>query len=214
MSWDCGQLNARLSEYLEGQLAPAEQAGADAHARACPRCGEHFLARQATGWLRGLERLESPPGLETRILALTVAPPPRSRFAGWAGAARAWQALVQPRVALGTAAAVLSVVLVANAFNLQAADLNPVNLYRGVKRQGHLTYARGTRFVNDLRLVYEIRTRLETLETEAEPLPAAPAPTAPARAPEKDPKKDKPSAGVESWWLLAYQNLVLLGELR
>lgn len=218
MTWDCAQLEQRLSDYLDGRLTPAEQAGADAHARVCPRCADQFLARQATGWLRQLEPLESPPGLETRILALTVAPPPRESL--WAVLQSGWRAFQQPRVALGVAAAVFSIALVLNAFDVSTrdirfADLNPGNLYRGAKRHAHLTYARGTRFVNDLRLVYEIRSRLEALQTETETPPAATPETHPASpSPEKNSREETPQDGASSQWLLACQNLIALGELR
>lgn len=218
MTWDCAQLDARLSDYLDGRLEAADQRAAGAHARACPRCREHFLARQAAGWLRQLEPLESPPGLETRILALTVAPPPRESL--WAGLERGWRGVLQPRFALGTAAAVLSLSLVLNALGVslrevRAEDLAPTNLYWGAKRQAHLTYARGSRFVNDLRLVYEIRSRLEALEPETQAPAVSPAPgTAPTPAPENNRKGEKPAQGPRSQWLLAYQYLSDLGEPR
>ncbi|MBI4466703.1 MAG: zf-HC2 domain-containing protein [Acidobacteria bacterium] len=216
MNWDCAQLDARLAEYLEGQLEPAELRAADAHARACPRCAEHFLARRAVGLLHQMDPLESPPGLETRILALTVAPPPRESL--WAMFAGAWRAFQQPRMALSLAAAVVSVALVLNAFgvslrDIRPSDLSPVSLYRGAKRQAHLTYARGSRFVNDLRLVYEIRSRLEEIRPATEPAPAAPSKTPDSPAPENK-QPEKPREGARVLWLLAYYNFIAPGELR
>lgn len=215
MNWDCAQLEERLSEFLEGRLSAAELAEAEAHARACPRCAEWLEARQATLWLRQLEPLESPPGLETRILALTLAPPPEESL--WATAEAGLRSLWQPRVALGLAAAVLSLTLVLNALevsllDLRAEDLKPGNLYRSADRHAHLTYARGARFVNDLRLVYEIRSRLGETEPEAEP-PAA-APTGNQPVPKGPEKQDPPASGAQSYWLLASENLVFPGELR
>jgi hypothetical protein len=40
------------------------------------------------------------------------------------------------------------------------ADLQPVNIYRNADKRAHLVYARGTKFVNDLRVVSEIQSRL------------------------------------------------------
>ncbi len=209
MTWDCARLEQRLSEYLEGRLPTAELPQADAHARACPRCGEHFLARQATTWLHGLEGLESPPGLETRILALTVAPPPRENF--WQALLAFGRTLRQPRVAMGVAAAVFSLALVLNAMDvsvrdLELADLNPANLYRGVKRQAHLTYAKGSRFVDDLWLVYEIRSGLDELEQQ-EPPPSEPS------QPEQKPEEHQPENGAaRTQWLLAFHHLAVPGD--
>lgn len=219
MTWTCAQLDARRDDYLEGRLPAADQRAADAHARACAVCAELYAARRAAAWLRTLEPLESPPGLETRILALTVAPPPRE--SAWAVLGQAWRALQQPRVALGLAAAVFSLTLGLNALgvsarDIEAADLNPVNLYRGVVRQANLTYARGARFVNDLRLVYEIRSRLEEMapETEAPPAQTPPATQPPASSPQPEKNQNKGRDGARSQWLLACQQILFLGELR
>lgn len=218
MTWTCAQLEERLSDYLEGRLSAAELAAAEAHARACARCGEWAEAREATLWLRQVEPLETPPGLETRILALTVAPPPQEST--WAVLDRGWRTLGQPRFAMGLAAAVFSLVIVLNGLglsvrNLRAADLYPANLYHAANRQAHQTYARGMRFVSDLRLVYEIRSRLEELqpETEPAPAPAQPGGAAPP-APKPEPKKPNSADGAQTYWLLAYHNFIMLRELR
>ena len=40
------------------------------------------------------------------------------------------------------------------------ADLSPASVFHNADRQAHLVYARGTKFVSDLRVVYEIQSRL------------------------------------------------------
>lgn len=223
MSWDCAQLERRLEDFLEGRLPAADRAQADAHARACPRCAEWADARRTALWLRQLELVEAPPGLETRILALTLAPLPQENF--WAVLDRGWRALMQPRFALGLAAAAFSLLLVMNTFGLSLgdvtlADLNPANLYRGMERQTQLTYARAMRFVSDLRLVYEIRSRLEEFAPQTEP---APAPSGNPDSPksedkEKEKKPQNSSDGARAHWLLALQTPPLgiggLGETQ
>jgi hypothetical protein len=58
---------------------------------------------------------------------------------------------------------------------LKKADLSPANVLRSANRQVHLSYARGAKFVNDLRVVYEIQSKLQP---EPEPMPVSnPAPT-------------------------------------
>ncbi|MGH9863651.1 MAG: zf-HC2 domain-containing protein [Candidatus Acidiferrales bacterium] len=218
MSWNCAQLEQRLEDYLEGRLTPAEQAAADAHARACPRCAEWGDARRAALWLRQLEVLEAPPGLETRILALTVTPPPKE--SAWAVLDRGWRALMQPRFALSLAAAIVSLTLVFNAFgvragDLRAADLNPVNIYRGLERQTQLTYGRTVRFLNDLRLVYEIRSRLEERGATGEQQPRSTPPQKPDQPKPKNEKKPENSSDKgRAPLVLAFQGLGGLGELR
>ena len=113
--------------------------------------------------MRKIEPLEIPPQLISKILDSTVGPRPQS--AGW----RRWFAWIpqlwQPRFAMGvaTVAATLLIVLYTAGLSpakLKRADLSPANVFRTANRQVHLTYARSAKFVNDLRVVYEIRNAL------------------------------------------------------
>ena len=67
--------------------------------------------------------------------------------------------------------------------NVTAAELHPANVLRAANRQAHLTYARGVKFVNDLRVVYEIQSRFAS-----QPEPAA----SPAPRPESNPATVEP----------------------
>jgi hypothetical protein len=72
---------------------------------------------------------------------------------------------------------------------LKKADLSPTNVLRTANRQVHLTYARSAKFVNDLRVVYEIQTRLQP---DAEPSPSitpAPAPQQNSQPPSVSPQE-------------------------
>jgi hypothetical protein len=200
MTWDCTELEGRLSEYLDSRLAPAELSAADAHARGCARCAEWFDARRAALWLQKVEKLETPPGLETRILALTVAPRPKPSF--WAVPAVNWRQALTMRFALGASSAMLSLVLVLSFFGVslsevRLADLHPMNLYRAGNRQAHQSYAWGVRFANDLRVVYEIRSRLEEMQ---EPVDA------PAAEPEGSPQGQPPAGQTPQQQKLQEQN--------
>lgn len=196
MNWDCAQTEARLSEYLDARLTAAEQHAADDHIAACTRCAEWRDARQAVIWLRQVEPLPTPPGLETRILAWTTGLAPRLTL--WDSAATGWRALAQPRMALGVAAAVFSVSLVLQVLDvdvrqLSARDFHPANVYRKLDRSAHVAYGRGVKFVNDLRLVYEIRSRLEELRPLTEEAPEQPPATPPAQ--EKKQERDLTTDG-------------------
>src|ERR1700747_1938376 len=63
------------------------------------------------------------------------------------------------------------------------ADLSPVNVSRNVNRQVHLGYARSTKYFSDLRVVYEIQSKLR----QDNQLPTAPQGTVPESTPQKDP---------------------------
>ena len=180
MDWNCTLTEERLSDYLEGKLSPVEAAAFSAHMASCANCTE--TVAQVSGFvnqMHKLEMLEEPPQLIARILDTTLGPrTQKESWRQWFG----WISVVwQPRFAMGLAAAVASVVIVSYAAGLtpaklKKADLSPTNVLRAANRQAHLTYARGAKFVNDLRVVYEIQSKLQP---EPEPMPVsnpAPAP--------------------------------------
>ena len=181
--WNCALTEERLSDYLDGILSPAEAAAFSAHASGCDACGK--LVAQVGGLvkqMRALDALEMPPQLIPKILASTLGP--RTQTAGW----QRWFAWVpqlwQPRFAMGvvTVAATVAIILYTSGMSpakLKKADLSPANVFRTANRQVHLTYARSAKFVNDLRVVYEIQTRLQP---DAQPSPSI----APAPAPQQN----------------------------
>lgn len=191
--WNCARTEERLSDFLDGTLSPAEAAAFSAHASGCNPCGK--LVAQVGGLvrqMRALDALEVPPQLISKILDGTLGPRPQS--AGW----RRWFAWVpqlwQPRFTMGiaTVAATLLIVLYTAGMSpakLKKADLSPANVFRTANRQVHLTYARSAKFVNDLRVVYEIQTRLQP---DAEPSPTirpAPAPQQNSTPPSVNPQE-------------------------
>jgi hypothetical protein len=180
MDWNCTLTEERLSDYLEGKLSPVESAGFSAHMASCANCSETIA--QVSGLvdrIHKMERLEEPPQLIAKILDATLGPrTQKESWRPWFG----WISVVwQPRFGMGLAAALASVVIVSYAAGLtpaklKKADLSPTNVLRSANRQAHLTYARGAKFVNDLRVVYEIQSKLQP---EPEPMPVsnpAPAP--------------------------------------
>jgi hypothetical protein len=110
-----------------------------------------------------MDEIEPPPRLIYAILDKTLGP--RETVTGWR-AAFAWlRALANPRIGYGFAsvAATFLIVISSTGFSWRKprlADLTPASIYRHADRQVHLVYARGTKFVSDLRVVYEIQSRL------------------------------------------------------
>jgi Mg-chelatase subunit ChlI len=64
------------------------------------------------------------------------------------------------------------------------ADLRPAAIYRNADRQAHLAYARSVKYVSDLRVVYEIQSRLRSDQND---LQNPPEQSLPKAAPEKNP---------------------------
>jgi hypothetical protein len=82
--------------------------------------------------------------------------------------------------------ATVAILLTASGFSFRKpklADLSPVNVYRFAERQAHVAYARSTKFVSDLRVVYEIQSRL----SKDNELPTTPESTVPQSSPGKNP---------------------------
>jgi anti-sigma factor RsiW len=165
MDWNCTLTEERLSDYLEGVLSASESDAFEAHRQGCARCGE--LVAQVGGLLsrmHSLELVEAPVQLQAKIIDATLGPRPSKQ--GW----RRWfawtPAIWQPRFAIGLATVAASAVIIVQAggvlpTKMHKADLNPADVVRSMNRQAHLTYARGVKFVNDLRVVYEIESRLQ-----------------------------------------------------
>jgi hypothetical protein len=163
-NWTHEETEARLTDYLEGLLQPEEQRAFDAHISTCAQCGpllgsvSHLLTD-----LHSMDEIEPPPRLIYAILDKTLGP--RETVTGWR-AAFAWlRALANPRIGYGFASVVATFLIVVSSSGFswrkpRLADLKPATIYRHADQQVHLVYARGTKFVSDLRVVYEIQSRL------------------------------------------------------
>jgi hypothetical protein len=195
MTWTCEHTEARLSDYLDGVLSVAEQTAFDAHVNSCQRCTP--LVASVSHLLSGLhsiEQIETPPRLVYSILDKTLGP----RESGWRAILGWVRSVASIRFAYGALsfAATLVIFATASGFNWRhpkVADLQPANIYRNADRQAHLVYARGTKFVNDLRVVSEIQSRMR----EESEIPTTPESTVPESSPEKHPGRSdgsKPAA--------------------
>ena len=187
MTWTCEQTELLLTDYLEGLLQPEQRHAFDLHVNSCERCTPLFASvTHAIANLRALPELDTPPRFVYNILDATLGP--RETVTGWA-AVRAWvRGLRSPRLAYGllSFAATYLVLVTASGINWKkpkVADLSPVNVYRNTNRQAHLAYARSSKYVSDLRVVYEIQSRLR----QDNELPTNNEGPAPETSPQKEP---------------------------
>jgi anti-sigma factor RsiW len=164
MTWTCEQTEARLSDYLDGVLNPAELAEFAAHVPSCARCAPLVasVSDLLTG-LHGMEQIAEPPRLVYSILDKTLGP--RETATGWRAMLGWVRSTTSIRFAYGalSVAATLMIVVTASGFNWRhpkMADLRPATIYRKANSSAHLAYASGVKFVNDLRVVNEIQSRL------------------------------------------------------
>lgn len=169
MSWSCIQIEERLSDHLDGALTQAEQLEFQQHIAGCPKCTPLVSqVKLSIGRLHALEQEEVPAKLITNILDKTLGP--RKAKREWSS----WLPILwQPRFAMGVVTALATLLIIFQATGgLKPnggglADLNPVSLYNAVDRHAHLAFARTVKFVNDLRVVYEIQSRLQPASNPA-----------------------------------------------
>src|SRR4029077_10337529 len=82
MSWTCEQTEARLSDYLDGVLNPAESAEFSAHVPTCARCAPLVASvSELLSGLHGMEQIAEPPRLGDSMLDKTLGP--REALSGW-----------------------------------------------------------------------------------------------------------------------------------
>jgi len=184
MTWTCEQTEARLSDYLDGLLDAAEWSAFNQHVNTCATCTPLVASVAHTlGGLYALEQIEPPPQLEPAILRATVGVV-RTKRDFWA-----WlRSLQSPRFVYSavSVAATIVLLLTATGFNWRKpklADLAPATVYHRANGYVHVAYARSTKFVSDLRVVYEIQSRMN----EADQNPAMREETIPQSSPKKEP---------------------------
>jgi len=206
MSWSCVQVEERLSDYLENALSENEEREFRAHADSCSRCAP--LVAQVSRMLGNLHALELepvPPILASKILDQTLGPQKAKRnWLSWL------PVLWQPRFATGLVTVLATALIIFHATGgvkkskLTLADFNPVNIIQSANSQAHLAFARGVKFVNDLRVVYEIQSRLQPA-TSGTPGQQAPSATPSQQKPPNESQQNRltPSSFAEVAALVA-----------
>jgi hypothetical protein len=188
MTWTCEQIEARLSDYIEGLLEGPERAEFEAHAASCAECAPLLASvRELVGGLHAMEEVEVPPQLVHMILDKTLGP--RETVSFWQTLRNFLRGMGSPKFAYGVASvfATCFVLVYASGFSFRKpklADLHPATVYQGVDRGFHMGRAKVVKYVSDLRVVYEIQSRLRE---EQNNLQVTPQESLPKSNPEKEP---------------------------
>jgi len=193
MNWDCTESDKRLSDYLEGLTSAEETAAFSAHIGHCADCAA-LVARVGgtVRMLRATPAVDVPPQLFRKIVNSTSGAPAH----GWRRWIQPARILWQPQFAMGAITVAASFLIIFQAANSSRTQgfgvLNPMNLLRAADRTVHLTYAHTAKFVNDMRLVYEIESRLDmdqSQDSQPATQPAVPQQNQnPSLQPESQPK--------------------------
>jgi len=173
---NCVEFEVQLSDYLDGVLGEVDRRVLESHAAECSLCGELMQdARLAVSFMERVSEVETPAELVTRIVY--HAPNGRLRHPlerrGWLGSAFAkWlQPLLQPRFAMGMAMTILSFAMLGRCTGvtvnrISPNDLNPVKVWGDLEDKALRTRDRAAKYYENLRLVYEVKSRLKDLQEQ------------------------------------------------
>lgn len=178
----CVEFEAMLSDALDATLHGSTLAAFEVHQHSCPACAAIFdEAAAGMHWLQGLQDIEPPRNLAHNILAHTVGALPETTSEaapvsdGWFGKLKARLApvfapIMTPRFAMSFGMAFFSITMLANIAGIRVADLKHVDLSaRGLQKTYYSTEARVVRYYENIRLVYEIESRVRDLRRAATP---------------------------------------------
>ncbi len=179
---NCAEFEILLADYADGTLEPSGRVVLEQHASTCPACYQLLQdVVDAVAFLKSAEEVTPPSELITRIayqapLGRTRQPFEKQGF--FSRAVSDWlQPILQPRLVMGMAMTVLSFAMLERCTgvrvqHIQAADLSPVRIWGGVEDKALRLKDRGVKYYENLRWVYEIETRLKSLEDQQEALAA------------------------------------------
>ena len=166
----CSDAEILLAEYVEGTLRGAAKASLESHLASCSSCRE--LAQDAAAAASFLARtsvLEVPPELVNRILFQVPSLKPSLARRIFGQVLGGWlEPVLQPRLAMGMGVAALSFfMLEPHVRQLTLADLDPVKTWTITENRANRVWERGVKSYENLRLVYEIQSRLNEWQQEA-----------------------------------------------
>jgi hypothetical protein len=182
-SLKCEEWELMLTEALDGLLAGSDRKAFDTHAGECTVCAQLLgEAKRGQEWLQFLEaEPEAPPDLVERIVSKTSGmaaggPLAVAAAAGVASGAAPVHVLGLPvrrivwdtRMMMTVAMAFFSIALTLNLAgvkltNLRLADLTPASMETNLTRQFYGAKSSLVRYYDNLRLVYEVESKMHDL---------------------------------------------------
>jgi Putative zinc-finger len=191
----CEAWEQMLTDALDGTLSASDAEAFAAHSKGCAAgCGELLEeAKRGGEWLRFLrETPEAPEGLLEKILVgtsgLNVTQQPLVTAGGaaviphqpWLGASVALlqRHVAESRILMTLAMAFFSIALTLNLTGvrlnqLKLSDLSPSALATSLSHQYYTTSAHLTRYYLNLRIVYELESRVNEMMPKSNSAPAA-----------------------------------------
>jgi hypothetical protein len=184
----CNEFEALLFDALDNELSQAEQDKFRAHARVCGKCGPMFAEVEAgQHWLKSLEEVEAPANLVNSILTATsgiqsyrlqeLAASAHEASLGerireWMDSrfAPVWSTVRQPRFAMSFGMAFFSLSVALSVAGVKPTDIKQADLSRtGLRRTYYTTTARVVKYYENIRLVYEIESKVQEMKKVTRP---------------------------------------------
>jgi hypothetical protein len=212
----CAEVEAFLAEILDGTLPGATLTSCEAHQQSCAACRTMVEeARAGIHWLTALDEAEPPRNLIHNILAQTIGALPsehavvKPRGEGWleklkGRLAPLFAPIATPRFAMSFGMAFFSITMLLGIAGFHFADIRQWDLSsKGIHRTYYEAQARVMRYYENMRVVYEIESRVRDLrragkpdrntqqQQEQQPQQEAPAPN------QKNPSKSDNRHGTE-----------------
>lgn len=173
----CANFDSLLADALDGTLDGTKLASFDSHKAECKSCALMFSEAEAgLNWLQELDEVEPPRNLVHNILAVTSGTEVATGMAE-AAARRPWwerfrggmkpgmAPIFTSRFAMSAAMAFFSVTMVIGMTDVKVADIKKVDLTpHGIRKTYTESQARVVRYYDNIRLVYEIESRVRDLK--------------------------------------------------
>ena len=197
----CSQFEGMLADALDGILSEEASQAFEGHAVSCPVCGPMLVeAREGMLGLQALEDLEPPKNLVHNILAATSAVEGKEKQAAPQALKPRWTAqlwkpirgmlkgMMQPRFATSFSMAFFSISLTLTLAGVKFTDLlhlNPSSVGRAIVLEYTQVESKVVRYYKNMRLVYEIESRVREMKKNSE------SPADQSQPPAEQPKDNK-----------------------
>src|SRR6202790_753678 len=226
----CNEFDLLLSDALDGVLTGTGLDRFQAHARSCKACGP-LLAEAEAGrnWLKGLTEVEPPATLVNNILASTAgvdtqrlratARTAQPRISWWEHAQASlfgslfepiWATVRQPRFAMSFGMAFFALSVGLTVAGVKPADLRQISLRpSAIRHTYYATQAKVVRYYENVRIVYEVESRVREIKRTVAPAEPGPKQSRPAIQKDKNDTTQQPEQKQERNYSQTDNHLIL-----
>ncbi len=204
----CNEFDLLLADALDGVLSGTGLDRFQAHAKVCKVCGPQLAEAEAgRNWLKGLTEVEPPASLVNNILASTtgvdtqrlrVSARVPQRVSWWEHVQASliesvmepiWATIRQPRFAMSFGMAFFALSVGLTVAGVKPADLRQISLRpSAIRHTYYATQARVVHYYENVRIVYEVESRVRELKRTVAPAEPGRKESRPAK--QKDDKND------------------------